>query len=91
MYYSTEHWQPLINGYSGTFPLSYNLRASVLRRPEDHPGPALEALATAGVTHVVVHDDFYNDGRGKAVSAWLTAQGATLIAEFNGDKVYRRR
>ena len=48
-------------------------------------------MATAGVTHTVVHEDFYKEGRGKAVSAWLANHGARLIAEFDGDKVFALR
>jgi hypothetical protein len=91
VYYATQHWHPLINGYSGTFPLSYDLRAVVLRRPEQNPEGALEELAKAGVTHVVVHENFYKDGRGQLVSNWLTSHGAKLVAEFDGDKVYTPR
>lgn len=89
VYYSTEHWRPLINGYSGTFPLSYHLRAEVLRRPELEPDRAWQALLDAGVTHAVVHEDAYNGGNGKVVGAWLAARGARRVAEFGGDKVYR--
>ncbi|MSO55824.1 MAG: hypothetical protein EXQ55_02725 [Acidobacteria bacterium] len=88
IYYSTEHWHPLINGYSGTFPLSYGLRASRLRKPEESPETAMESLTTAGVTHAVVHENFYKDGQGQAVSAWLASHGGKLIAEFDGDKVF---
>ena len=78
----------LINGYSGTFPLSYDRRLDVLRRPEDNPEGAWNAIVTAGVTHAVVHERFYKDDRGKAVSAWLTDHGARLAADFDGDKVF---
>ena len=38
IFYSTAHWHPLINGYSGTFPLSYDIRAAVLRRSLERNG-----------------------------------------------------
>ena len=88
IFYSTVHWHPLINGYSGTFPLSYDVRAAVLRKPEDDPERAWSAIVAAGVTHVVVHERFYKDDRGRAVSAWLLDRGARLAADFNGDKVF---
>jgi hypothetical protein len=88
VFYSMAHWHPLINGYSGTFPLSYDLHAAVLRRPEDNPDEAWGALLTSGATHAVVHENFYKEGRGKAVSAWLASHGARLAAEFDGDKVF---
>jgi hypothetical protein len=88
MFYSPIHWHPLVNGYSGTFPLGYHLRANVLRRPEEDPEAAWNAMVTAGTTHAVVHEGFFKEDRGKVVSAWLTAQGAHLTGDFNGDKVF---
>jgi hypothetical protein len=88
VYYSTAHWHPLINGYSGNFPLNYDLQASVLRRPEADPDSAWGSLGTSGATHAVVHEDFYKNGRGKLVSQWLSDNGARLVAEFDGDKVF---
>jgi hypothetical protein len=88
VFYSTAHWHPLINGYSGIFPLSYSLRAFVLHRPEEHPQDAWDSLVASGATHAVVHENFYKESRGKAVSQWLAGHDARLIAEFVGDKVY---
>jgi hypothetical protein len=88
VYYSTVHWHPLLNGYSGTFPLSYTLRAVTLRRPEENPAAAWETLVTSGATHVVVHEGFYRDGGGKLISDWLSARGARLVAAFDGDKIF---
>jgi hypothetical protein len=50
---STRHWQPLLNGYSGYVPASYDEHA---RAFAGFPAaPAIAALRVAGVTHVVVH------------------------------------
>jgi len=88
VYYSTTHWHPLINGYSGTFPLSYTLRAGLLRRPEENPEAAWQALAASGATHAVVHENFYRDNGGTEVSGWLSAHGARLVGTFDGDKIF---
>jgi hypothetical protein len=88
VFYSTEHWHPLINGYSGTFPLSYSLRAFMLRRPEERPQDAWDSLVASGATHAVVHESYFKDDSGKAVSQWLAGHAARLVAEFDGDKVY---
>ncbi len=37
VFYSTAHWHPLLNGYSGHFPLSYHMNATHLRHPLDYP------------------------------------------------------
>jgi hypothetical protein len=88
VFYSAVHWHPILNGYSGTFPLSYDLRSAVLRRPEANPEAAWESLLTAGATHAVVHENFYEDAKGNATSKWLLDHGARLVADLNGDKVY---
>jgi hypothetical protein len=88
VFYSAVHWHPLLNGYSGTFPLSYDLRSAVLRNPANSPEAAWQALVDAGVTHAVVHENFYKDGRGRVISDWLAAHGARLTNDFDGDKVF---
>ena len=88
VFYSTAHWHPLLNGYSGTFPLSYSLRTSVLRRPAENPATGWTALAASGATHAVVHERFYEAGDGDAVKRWLLDHGARLVAEFDRDTVY---
>jgi hypothetical protein len=91
VFYSTSHWHPLLNGYSGTFPLSYSLRTSVLRHPEEYPEMAWDSLLTSGATHAVVHENFYRDQAGIATTRWLAAHGARLVAEFGGEKVFLLR
>jgi len=55
VYWSTVHWQPLVNGYSGYAPPTYRELAGIFAA-----GPTPEALGVLtswGVTTVVVHDD----------------------------------
>jgi hypothetical protein len=50
---STAHWRPLMNGYSGYVPASYQRYADAFWYfPEDW---AIKAMKDAGVTHVMVH------------------------------------
>jgi hypothetical protein len=50
---STAHWRPLMNGYSGYTPASYQRYADAFWYfPEEW---AIQAMKDAGVTHVVVH------------------------------------
>jgi hypothetical protein len=56
-YYSTFHWQRLVNGYSGYYPRPY---LDLIHRMRDFPsGASLEALHEIGVDLVVVHLDKY--------------------------------
>ena len=52
---STEHWKPLVNGYSGFVPDSYRRNYERLVRFQD--ARSIEALEGLGVTHVFVHLD----------------------------------
>ena len=55
MYYSTFHWQRLVNGYSGFFPPSYGEFVDAFRGfPDDQ---SIDALATRGVRYVLVHQE----------------------------------
>lgn len=52
---STEHWLPLMNGYSGYTPASYSKHAELFWHfPRDF---AIDAMRRAGVTHVMVHPE----------------------------------
>jgi hypothetical protein len=60
MYYSTRHWQRLVNGYSGFTPPSYN---DLLEHLRDFPSEASIAyLHQRGVTILLVHSAFYIRG-----------------------------
>jgi hypothetical protein len=60
MYFSLWHWAPMINGYSGFMPKSYDeFQVGVA----DFPGPqALATLKSRGVTHVSVNCGLYRGG-----------------------------
>jgi hypothetical protein len=61
MVYSTRHWRPMLNGYSGFRPGSYEKSYEAARTfPSDE---SLIALSTLGVTHIVVHQQAMNNGQ----------------------------
>src|SRR5262249_37898828 len=55
MYYSTFHWQKLVNGYSGFFPPSYQHLTAVMRTFPD--ARSIAALREHGVQYAVVHGE----------------------------------
>jgi hypothetical protein len=58
---ATHHWRPLLNGYSGFRPPSYERSYEAMRTfPSDE---SLLALSKIGVTHVVVHQRAMNHGQ----------------------------
>jgi hypothetical protein len=61
LYYSTFHWQTLINGYSGFFPPSYiRLSHAVRNFPDD---PSIDAIRSHGVRYVVIHGEYLKGDR----------------------------
>jgi len=91
VFYSTEHWHPLLNGYSGHFPLSYNLNATMLRHPLDAPDASWTTLTESGATHAIVHGAYYRDDEGTRIAQWLVEHGAKPLAEFDGDTLFALR
>jgi hypothetical protein len=89
VFYSIAHWHPLLNGFSGYFPLSYNMNATHLRYPLDDPDASWQALMRSGATHAVVHGPYYRDDEGERIGRWLAEKGAKLVAEFDGDRVFQ--
>jgi hypothetical protein len=88
VYYSTVHWQRLVNGYSGAFPHNYKVRVALLQRVAENPDDAWRALRDAGTTHVVVHEDAFAAGEADVVKRWLDDHFAVEIARFGGDRLY---
>lgn len=82
MLYATRHWKPLVNGYSGFTPQSYDVHWRALEHFPDPP--ALAALADLGVTHVVVHGARW-PARLAAVAALqpIAAEGETVVYRFD--------
>lgn len=81
---STKHWRPLLNGYSGFVPASYVRHYLAFESfPDD---AALEALAAAGVTHVVVHTDALE---AMDLEALERAPGLDLIGADGPSRLYR--
>jgi hypothetical protein len=91
VFYSTAHWHPLLNGYSGHFPLSYHMNATHLRHPLEYPEASWETLMRSGATHAVVHLPYYRDDEGERIGQWLAERGARRVGEFDGDQVFALR
>ena len=88
MFYSTLHWKPLVNGYSGGEPADYQLLETSLQDVRTRPDRAWQALVDSGATHVVVHESFYAAEGGARVTDWLRSRGAHALATFGTDRVF---
>jgi hypothetical protein len=88
MFYSTLHWKPLVNGYSGGEPSDYQLLETSLQDVRTRPDRAWQALIDSRATHVVVHEAFYKADAGARVTDWLRSRGAHELAAFGRDRVF---
>jgi hypothetical protein len=61
LYYSTFHWQYLVNGYSGFFPPSYVRLARSLKNFPDTP--SIDTIKQHGVRYLVVHGEYLRGDR----------------------------
>jgi hypothetical protein len=87
---STAHWRPLMNGYSGYTPDSYQQYADAFWYfPQDW---AIDAMKRAGVTHVMVHLDAFHRDHMDVLPALERRRDVELIAAAAGGiRLYRLR
>jgi hypothetical protein len=88
MFYSTVHWKPLVNGYSGGSPLQYEFLREAIKDVATRPDRAWEAIAGSTATHAVVHEGAYADERGRRFGDFLRMRGAREVAAFGTDRVF---
>jgi hypothetical protein len=79
LYFSTFHWQTLVNGNSGFFPPSY---LDLLDRESDFPlGDTVPYLRQRGVQYITVHGAFMDPERYQVTAEALRATpGVRLVA-----------
>jgi hypothetical protein len=57
LFYSTSHWQRMVNGFSGSIPPSYRPLHVAMRTFPDQRSIAI--LQSYGVSYAVIHEEFY--------------------------------
>jgi hypothetical protein len=91
LYYSTAHWQRLVNGYSGFYPQSYIEFLDTMRTFPSRESIAL--LRARSVSFLIVHKEFDPDGDARLRQALLAfPEFQPIAAEGAPDKrvtVYR--
>jgi hypothetical protein len=79
MYFSLWHWTPMVNGYSGFFPPSYQaLAPQLIAFPR---GNSADALRQRGVTHVTVNCGLGYPNCGETVRLMSQSKDLRLIAD----------
>ena len=79
-YMSTFHWFPLVNGYSGNYPVSYLSRMEALSRFPD--ARSLAQLRRDGVRYLVVHGGGYAPEEIGGIRAALVSAGMVEFGQF---------
>ncbi|HTI39781.1 MAG TPA: hypothetical protein VL484_19630 [Vicinamibacterales bacterium] len=87
---STAHWRPLMNGYSGYTPETYQGYADAFWYfPEER---AFAAMKAAGVTHVIVHPERFGErDAAKVIDAISNRADMELVGVSQGIRLYRLR
>jgi hypothetical protein len=85
---STAHWRPLMNGYSGYFPVSYRERSKTFWFfPREH---AIQAMREAGATHVMIHPGGWGS---EAEDMWRAVAASPFLERIaitpDGPALYR--
>jgi hypothetical protein len=79
MYFSLWHWTPMVNGYSGFFPPSYQaLAPQLMAFPR---GDTVGALRRRGVTHVTVNCGLGYPGCVETARLMALSKDLRLIAD----------
>jgi hypothetical protein len=84
MLWSTVHWKPIVNGYSGFMPASYRRMSEAMRTFPDPP--TTDVLRAAGVTHVIIHRNRFGAGRDMLIASML---GSGEFEPVAGDEQVR--
>jgi hypothetical protein len=69
LYYSTFHWQNLVNGYSGFFPPSYVQIVNAVRNFPDER--SIDAIKARGVRYLVIHGEWLYGARYEELASAL--------------------
>jgi hypothetical protein len=91
MYYSTVHWQPLLNGYAGYIPPTYRAVVALARSLPNRRSVEILARAT-GLQYVIVHFSQLPDEQRERWAALLrpgsSPEGLRLISSFENDSLF---
>jgi hypothetical protein len=78
----------MVIGYRGFFPPSYGFVVLAFSDPARVGDISWQALRSAGVSHVIVHEAAYLGEEPVQIRGWLLAHGAREIAREGSDVLY---
>jgi hypothetical protein len=84
MYFSTFHWHPILNGYTGYYPPTYDVTMGIAHALPDPRATALLARTT-GLRYVVLHRDRL---RPEERAGWEASPGLRRVGAFGSDVLF---
>lgn len=88
VFYQRFHKHPLVNGYSGGFPDSFEYTRDAIESLAVVPDLAWRRMLETGATHAVVHGRAFRSRDSARLERWLANHGATLMAPYGTDRLY---
>jgi hypothetical protein len=88
LFYQRVHRHPLVNGYSGGFPRSFDDNRDALEALAVVPEAAWQRVRRSGATHVLLHRAAYAPPAADAIEQWLTSRGATLLQALGQERLF---
>jgi hypothetical protein len=88
VFYQRIHRHPLVNGYSGGFPASYEYIRDAIESLGVVPDLAWRRIRETGATHAVVHGLAFRSRDWARLERWLANHDATLMATCGTDRLY---
>jgi hypothetical protein len=89
IFYSTFHWQPLTNGFSGSWPPSYRpLHVAMQTFPNER---SIVTLRSYGVWYVVIHEEFYGTEDYRGMIARVEKTSAFSLVKVASDGQFETR
>jgi len=86
MYYSTYHWNKMINGITGFFPIHFRKINDILDNFPDEK--SIEVLQSLGVKKVIIHESLGDEDDEKKYSEIKKWKELRLIKSFNDKKLF---
>jgi hypothetical protein len=86
MYYSTFHWQHLVNGYSGFFPPSYIFLVNAVQNLPDNQ--SLHAIKSHGARYLLIHGErLFGSRYDELISELKRRPELTLVATSPAERM----
>lgn len=88
VFYQRVHRHPLVNGYSGGFPRSFDDNRDALGALAVVPEAAWRRVRNTGATHLILHRTAYAAPAADAIERWLRSRGATLVRAVGQERLF---